>query len=215
MFVTLFQSPSFAAFVLAGLILAITPGPAVIYLVTQTLTGGRRAGFASIGGVALGNLGNASMASFGLAAIFAASATAFAVVKYAGAAYLIYLGIKALRSRLPSAEVVTRQPVAARRLFRDGFFVALLNPKTALFFAALLPQFISPAAPPLGQSIVLGAVFVAIALCTDSLYVCSASAIASNITRRSAWRPYGRYLSAASFIGLGIYAAVASPRSTR
>jgi threonine/homoserine/homoserine lactone efflux protein len=111
-------------------------------------------------------------------------------------------------------DVTRPRQVAARRLFRDGFFVALLNPKTALFFAALLPQFTSPAAPPLGQSMVLSAVFVAIALCTDTIYVCSASALAATLSR-SAWRPYGRYFSAASFIGLGLYAAVASPRSTK
>ncbi len=96
--------------------------------------------------------------------------------------------------------------------------MALLNPKTALFFTALLPQFINLGAPPRGQSITLGGVFVAIALCTDTLYECSAAAIAAiaaRLNRRSAWQPVGRYVSAASFIGLGIYAAVASQRATR
>src|ERR1017187_7702159 len=96
---TLFTSPTFVAFIVASLILAITPGPGVVYIVTQTLGQGRKAGLASIGGIALGNLGNASAASVGLAAVFAASSTAFVVVKLAGAAYLVFLGIKALRER--------------------------------------------------------------------------------------------------------------------
>jgi threonine/homoserine/homoserine lactone efflux protein len=215
MLASLFLAPSFAAFLVASLILAVTPGPGVIYLVTQTLGGGRKAGFASIGGVALGNLGNAAAASFGLAAVFAASSTAFAIVKFAGAAYLIFLGLKALRTRSSCQDVARTKRASAGRLFRDGFFVALLNPKTALFFAALLPQFVSPAAAPLAQSIMLGAVFVTIALCTDTMYVFSASAISSTLTRRSEWRRYGRYISAASFIGLGIYAAAAHPRPAK
>lgn len=210
-----FTSPNFATFLVASLILAITPGPGVVYLLAQTLGHGRKAGLASVGGIALGNLGNASAASLGLAAVFAASSAAFLAVKIAGAAYLIFLGIKTLRpkSTIEAAARVSR--TSPGRLFRDGLVVALLNPKTALFFAALLPQFINPSASPLCQSLLLGCVFVAIALCTDTIYVLTASAVASAMRRRSAWRPYGRYLSAASFIGLGVYAAFASPRSAK
>jgi threonine/homoserine/homoserine lactone efflux protein len=92
----LFKSPTFAAFLIASLILAVTPGPGVVYIVTQTLVQGRKAGLASIGGIALGDLGNAAAASAGLAAVFAASATAFVVVKFAGSAYFVFLGIRAL-----------------------------------------------------------------------------------------------------------------------
>ncbi len=211
---TLLSGPGFAAFLAASLLLAITPGPAVVFLLTQTLAHGRRAGLASVGGIALGNFGNAAAASLGLAAVFAASATAFAVVKLAGAAYLVLLGLRALRSRPRGRQ--DAPPADGRtpgRLMRAGFWVALLNPKTALFFAALLPQFITPEGSPLAQSLALGAVFVAIALGTDTMYVCSASALAGTLLRRTAWRPCGRYVSAASFIGLGIYAAVASPRA--
>jgi threonine/homoserine/homoserine lactone efflux protein len=101
---------------------------------------------------------------------------------------------------------------ASPGLFRDGFLVSVLNPKTALFFAALLPQFISPLASALGQSVILVGVFVCIALCTDTLYVLTASALSATVLERAAWRPYARYVSGASFIGLGIYAAFASPR---
>jgi threonine/homoserine/homoserine lactone efflux protein len=202
------SSPAFAAFIVASLILALTPGPGVIYLVTRTLSGGRKTGLASIGGIALGDLGNAVAASVGLAAVLSASAAAFAVVKFAGAGYLIFLGVRALRA---PAAAHTAAPVKSR--FRDAFWVALLNPKTALFFAALMPQFIDPHRSALGQSLLLGGVFVAIAMCTDTLYVLAASALAPAISSRRL--TYGKYLSAAAFIGLGVYAAFASPRSSR
>jgi len=215
MIAAIVTSPTFAAFLLASLILAVTPGPAVVYIVTRTLSQGRAAGLASIGGIALGNLGNAALASFGLAALLAASATAFAVVKLAGAAYLIFLGVRALRAPHATELAVPAVGLAPVRLFRDGFVVALLNPKTALFFAALLPQFFVAGAPPLGQSLVLGSVFVMIAMCTDTTYVLTAAVLAPSLGHRTALRPFSRYLSAASFIGLGLYAAFASPRTSK
>ncbi len=203
------SAPAFAAFVFASLVLAVTPGPGVIYLVTRTLSRGRKAGLASIGGIALGDLGNAVAASMGLAAVLSASATAFVAVKLAGAGYLIFLGIKALSA--PRTAPVA-PPIKLLRPFRDGFWVALLNPKTALFFAALVPQFIDPHRPYLAQSLIFGGVFVAIAMCTDTLYVLAAAALAPAISSRSS---YGKYISGVTFIGLGIYAALASPRSSK
>lgn len=205
------SSSALAAFIVAGIVLAVTPGPGVVYLVTRTLSQGRKAGLVSIGGIALGDLGNAVAASVGLAAMLAASEVAYIAVKFAGAAYLIFLGVKALRSSA-SPEAPVRDDRPSSRLFRDAFFVALLNPKTALFFAALLPQFIDPASSALGQSLMFSGLFVSIALVTDTIYVLSASALAHAITERSRWRPYGKYISAAAFIGLGLYAAFASPR---
>ncbi len=144
---TLLRSPTFVTFLVASFILAITPGPGVVYIVTRTLAQGRRAGLASVGGIALGNLGNAAAASVGLTALLSMSAMAFVAVKLAGAAYLVFLGIKALRAK-PAAVVASSPGLRLpARLFRDGFLVALLNPKTALFFAALLPQFINPGDP--------------------------------------------------------------------
>jgi threonine/homoserine/homoserine lactone efflux protein len=205
------MSSTFAAFLLASLILAVTPGPGVIYIVTRTLGQGRNAGLASIAGIALGDFGNATAASAGLAALLSASATAFVVVKLAGAAYLIFLGGKALWARSVAPVTAIRIRESPSRLFRDGFFVALLNPKTALFFAALLPQFIDPGASPLRQSLVLSGIFVSIAMCTDTIYMLTASALAPAISRRGSSR-CGRYITAASFIGLGVYAALANPR---
>jgi threonine/homoserine/homoserine lactone efflux protein len=209
---SLVLAPQFATFLIASLILAITPGPGVIYVLTQTLSQGRAAGLASVCGIALGNLANAAVAALGLAVVIAASAAAFTLVKFAGAAYLLFLGVQALRARPPAHAAAGAGPVSPAKLFRSAFLVALLNPKTALFFAALLPQFIQPGAAALAQTFFLGAVFVALALVTDSAYVFAASALASHIRQRSTWQPYGRYVSAATFMGLGVYAALASPR---
>src|SRR5262245_50498108 len=119
--------PMLSVFLLATLVLAVTPGPGVFYIVTRSIAQGRSAGLASVAGVALGNLGNAIGASIGLAALFAVSSLAFTVVKYAGAAYLVYLGIQALRAPAVNAPTDSMQPVELRRIFRDGFLVALLN----------------------------------------------------------------------------------------
>jgi threonine/homoserine/homoserine lactone efflux protein len=205
--------PLLAAFLVASLVLAVTPGPGVFYIVTRALAQGRSAGLASVAGVALGNLGNAIGAAIGLGALFAVSSTAFTVVKYAGAVYLVYLGIKALRGGEAAAPVEFRL-VRLRRIFSDGFIVALLNPKTAIFFAAFLPQFIDGAASPIVQSILLGALFVAIAALTDSAYALFAGAIAPALTGLRGVRAAGRYLTAGAFIGLGALTAATSSQST-
>jgi threonine/homoserine/homoserine lactone efflux protein len=200
------------AFAIASVVLAITPGPAVFYIVTRSLAQGRRAGLASVAGVALGNLGNALGASLGLAALFAVSALAFWVVKYAGAAYLIYLGLRAWR-RPPQVEAALLRDVARPgRVFRDGLVVALLNPKTALFFSAFLPQFIDPAAPALTQSLLFSVLFILIAFTTDTLYALSASVVAPLLGRRRAALGAGRYLTAGALIGLGVLTAVSGSR---
>jgi threonine/homoserine/homoserine lactone efflux protein len=193
------------AFLIASVILAVTPGPGVLYIVTRSLTQGRRFGLASVAGVALGNLGNAVGASIGLAAVFAVSALAFTIVKYLGALYLVYLGLRAIRSPRLDREVAKLEPASLRRIFRDGFIVALLNPKTAIFFAAFLPQFMTADSPAIVQSLTLGSVFVAIAAVTDTGYALAAGALAPVLTRARGIRAVGRYLTGGSFIGLGIY----------
>jgi threonine/homoserine/homoserine lactone efflux protein len=195
----------FSAFLIASVILAVTPGPGVLYIVTRSLTQGRRVGLASVAGVALGNLGNAVGAAIGLAAVFAVSALAFTVVKYVGALYLVYLGLQAIRASRPDREVRPSEPATLLRIFRDGFVVALLNPKTAVFFAAFLPQFMSADSPAIVQSLTLGSVFVAIAAVTDTAYALGAGALAPVLTRARRVRTVGRYLTGGSFIGLGIY----------
>jgi threonine/homoserine/homoserine lactone efflux protein len=205
--------PLFSAFLVASFVLAVTPGPGVFYIVTRSVLQGRRFGLASVAGVALGNLGNAVGASIGLAALFAVSALAFSVVKYAGALYLVYLGVQALRA--PS-RAQAAGPVAPGRvgpIFRDGFVVALLNPKTAIFFAAFLPQFIRGDAAPLPQSLLLGAVFVGMAVVTDTAYAVAAGAVAPALARARGVRALGRYLTGGAFIGLGIFTALSGART--
>jgi threonine/homoserine/homoserine lactone efflux protein len=206
--------PLLATFALASLVLAATPGPGVLYIVTRTLAQGRRAGLASVFGVALGNLGNALAASIGLAALLAISTLAFTIVKFAGAAYLIYLGIKALRTPLPSAAVTVGEAPDVRRILRDGFVVALLNPKTALFFAAFLPQFMNPAESAVLQSMLFGAAFVAIAATTDTAYALAAGVAAPALSKFKGANTIGRYASAAVYIGLGVFTAASGSRAT-
>ncbi|MCG6965351.1 MAG: LysE family translocator [Chromatiaceae bacterium] len=203
--------PLLATFIAASLLLAVTPGPGVLYIVTRSLLQGRRSGLASVAGVALGNLANAAGAALGLAALFAVSSAAFVIVKYAGAAYLIYLGIRALRTPPLRTTQPAARPVGARRVFRDGLFVALLNPKTTIFFAAFLPQFMSAGASPIVQGLTLGALFVAIAAITDSIYALAAGAIAPALMRARSVRSLGRYVTGGTFIGLGLFAAIAGP----
>ena len=211
--------PLLAAFFLASFVLAATPGPGVMYIVTRTIAQGRRAGIASVMGVALGNLVNAVGASVGLAALFALSSAAFTVSKFAGAAYLVYLGVKVLRPTHESVELAQFQEPELSRIFRRGFLVALLNPKTALFFAAFLPQFTSPAGSAIVQNVLFGTVFVLIAACTDTAYVLAAGVAAAAAAAAAAmgnvrmFRAFGRYATAAVFIGLGIFAAASgTPR---
>lgn len=204
--------PLFSAFLLASLVLAVTPGPGVLYIVTRSLVQGRRSGLASVAAVALGNLGNAFAASAGLAALFALSSAAFSVVKYAGALYLVFLGVRMLRtarvespSAAPAAESLTR-------VFRDGFVVALLNPKTTTFFAAFLPQFLSPGASPMIQGMLLGFLFVVVAAVTDSAYALAAGAVSPALRGRSAGR-VGRRVGGGMFIGLGVFTALSGSRA--
>jgi threonine/homoserine/homoserine lactone efflux protein len=202
-----------AAFVAASVVLAVTPGPGVVYIVARSLGLGRRSGLASVAGVALGNACNALGAAVGLAVLLAVSALAFTVVKWAGAAYLIYLGIATLRGSATHDPTSVRDPVPARRIFRDGFLVALLNPKTAVFFAAFLPQFMTVQADAAVQGVVLGSIFVAIAAVTDTMYALLASSAASILWRSPALRRRGRIVSGSVLIGLGIYTATAGQQS--
>lgn len=203
--------PLFSAFLIASFILAVTPGPGVLYVVTRSLVQGRRYGLLSVFGVALGNFGNACVASAGLAVLFAASSTAFLIVKYAGALYLVYLGVKMLRAPA-QAGTVELPAVSPRRIFIDGFVVALLNPKTTVFYAAFLPQFLDPLVPAMPQSILLGAIFVLIATVTDSAYALAASFVAP-LLRVGNFGRAGKRIGGTMFIGLGVFAALAGSRT--
>ena len=206
--------PLLTAFLVASAVLAVTPGPGVFYIVTRSLAQGRSSGLASVVGVALGNLGNAIGASVGLAALFAVSSVAFMIVKYTGALYLVYLGVCALRAPQAKFEAVHPEPARLGRIFRDGFIVALLNPKTAVFFAAFLPQFMNAETASMLQSLVLGSMFVAIAATTDTAYAFAAGAVAPALARARGVRAFGRYLTGGAFIGLGVFTAISGSRGT-
>jgi threonine/homoserine/homoserine lactone efflux protein len=200
------DSTSMWLFGLAALALLAIPGPAVLYVVFQSVEQGRRVGLASVAGIHLGTLVHVAAASAGLSALIVASSLAFSIVKYAGAAYLIYLGTLKLLERDPKTRVERkREPL--RRAFVRGTIVNALNPKTALFFLAFLPQFVVPGRGGVwSQALVLGFVFVGLGLITDSLYALAAGTIGSVLRRQ---RNAVRYGSGIVFIALGATAALA------
>jgi threonine/homoserine/homoserine lactone efflux protein len=201
-----------ALFCAAALALIVVPGPAVTYIVTQSIDKGRKAGLVSAVGVALGGLVHVAAATAGLSALLASSASAFTVVKLTGAAYLIALGIWRLagRSRGDAADDVQPVPVQSRRLLLHGLVVNILNPKTALFFLAFLPQFIERGHGPFAlQAGLLGSIFVAIAVVSDSTYALTASALAGRLRASARARRIQRYVSGGVFVGLGVTAAAA------
>jgi threonine/homoserine/homoserine lactone efflux protein len=191
-----------SAFALASLLLAAAPGPGVTFLIARTLSEGRSAGLAATAGVALGNFGNALGASLGLAALLALNASLFTIVKWLGAAYLIALGIRQI-TRSPTVKTTERGMAQHTRHFQDGFWVALLNPKTMLFFVAFLPQFLQTATTSLQQILPLGTLFVLIALISDGAYVLLAGRFVRQL-RNAIDTRFVRYLTAAVYIGLGL-----------
>jgi threonine/homoserine/homoserine lactone efflux protein len=179
-----------AVFAVSTLALLAVPGPSVVYVVTRTLEQGRRAGLVSVLGLETGALVHVALSAVGVTAILAASSWAFLLVKYAGAAYLIGLGLRQLRRRPAVAEAESSLPTAVAsyvRLFRDGVLVDLLNPKTGLFFLAFLPQFVEPGRGPVAtQVLVLGVCFVVLAALTDGTYALVTSAIRHRVAARTA-----------------------------
>jgi threonine/homoserine/homoserine lactone efflux protein len=196
-------------FAAAALTLLVIPGPSVLYVVTRSVEQGRRAGFVSVLGLHTGTLVHIAAAATGLSALLLASATLFDVVKLAGAAYLVALGVSRLvRRAAPSARTLER--ASLRRVYGQGFVVNVLNPKTALFFVAFFPQFVADGRGPVPvQILVLGFVFVALGLCSDSLYALVAGALGGRLRARAdarAGRPR-RQWSGVVLIGLGLVAA--------
>jgi threonine/homoserine/homoserine lactone efflux protein len=200
---------TFGLFCAAALALIVVPGPAVTYVVTQSIDRGRGAGLVSALGIAGGGLVHVAAATAGLSALIASSASAFTVVKLAGAAYLVALGLWRLAGR-GSDEATEREQAPPKRLFVQGAVVNVLNPKTALFFVAFLPQFVDPARGSVAlQAAVLGAVFVALAAVSDSTYAVVAAALADRIRGSERARQIKRWVSGGIFVALGATAAAA------
>jgi threonine/homoserine/homoserine lactone efflux protein len=203
---------------LASLVLLAIPGPAVLFVVARSAEHGRRVGLASVLGVHLGTVVHVAAAALGLSALLVSSATAFSLVKYAGAAYLVGLGLHRLLSRPPAA--VADDPLAgaasARSALAQGAVVNILNPKVALFFLAFLPPFVDPRRGPVAiQVLVLGCVYLLLGLCSDGAYALAAAAFAGRVRRRAGGRARllrrGRRVSGVVYVVLGVLAAV-TPR---
>jgi threonine/homoserine/homoserine lactone efflux protein len=193
----------------ASLALLLVPGPAVLYITARSANQGRLAGLVSVLAIETANFLQAVAATLGLSAILLSSALAFDVVKYLGAAYLLYLGVRKL---LVSEEETTNGEVKAeslKRIYWQGFAINLLNPKTALFFFAFLPQFVDPAKGNVtSQTLFLGALFVGMALITDSLYALIASSLADKLRGSRHYQKGQRYFAGLVYVGLGITTAL-------
>ena len=200
---------SFTAFLLAALVLAITPGPGIAYVVARTVAGGRTEGLASCVGTAIGGLVHVLAAAAGLSLIIAQSATAFSVIKYLGAAYLVYLGIKILRSKPPDlSESEALAALGARRALRDGMVVEALNVKTAMFFLAFLPQFVNGAELILPQVMLLGSICVLLNTLADVLAVFAADRLLDTGLAHAARARLMMSVSGITMIGLGVLLAL-------
>jgi threonine/homoserine/homoserine lactone efflux protein len=196
-------------FLLAALILLLTPGPAVLYIIARSMDQGRLAGFVSVLSIETGNSVHVLAATLGLSAILMSSALAFTVVKYLGAAYLIYLGIRRLLTRDEGHEIAKLQRQSLRRIYSQGVLVAILNPKTALFFLAFLPQFVDPSSGSMTlQLLTLGGLFVMMAIVTDSMYALLASTAGGWLKRNRSFLRAERYVVGSVYIGLGVTAAL-------
>jgi threonine/homoserine/homoserine lactone efflux protein len=229
----MFDSHHFALFLAAALLLAVTPGPGIFYVLARTLAGGRREGFQSSFGTFFGGLFHVFAAALGVSAILAASAVAFRTVKYAGAAYLIFLGIKMIRSRnvpLPDRAVAENSsPTAsatpkttrsrgaigptAPAAFRQGVLTEALNPKTALFFLSFIPQFIAPERGHIFlQFATLGILSVSLNTAADLLVVACAAPLERKLKSSPTFRARQRTASGLGMISLGAYVALSDTK---
>jgi threonine/homoserine/homoserine lactone efflux protein len=200
---------NFALFLLAAVVIAIVPGPGIFYVTARTLAGGRRAGVTSTFGTAVGGLVHVVAGGLGVSAIILASAQLFTALKLAGALYLIWLGIRTFREagKLPPQQISAG---GAERAFREGVAVEALNPKTAAFFLAFIPQFLDPVAGhPALQFMTLGLISVALNTCADVIVVVLASAVRAHLARRPISVRRLRQGSGLFMAGLGVSLALA------
>jgi threonine/homoserine/homoserine lactone efflux protein len=200
---------SFVAFLIAAVVLAITPGPGIAYVVACTVAGGRSEGLASCFGTGAGGMLHVFAAALGLSVILAQSSVAFLMVKYLGALYLVYMGMRLLMSK---GQSFTSAPVAsrgARRALFEGVVVEALNVKTALFFLAFLPQFVSPSEPLVPQLVLLGTICVALNTLVDVVAVFAADRLLTSAGARAARARLLTRVSGVTMLGLGAYLALA------
>ncbi|RKS76609.1 threonine/homoserine/homoserine lactone efflux protein [Actinomadura pelletieri DSM 43383] len=202
-------------FLLAVLTLVAIPGPNHLYITARSVSEGRRAGIASALGVETGTVVHIAAAAAGLSAVIAASATAFSFLRYAGAAYLVFLAYRTLRGRHEASELEL-EPRPLRRVYLDGVLVNVLNPKVILFFLAFLPQFVDQdaGAVPL-QFVVMGLITALFGLASDIVYAVAAGSIGSWLRSRPVFQRRQRYATGLIYLGLGAAAVFAGPSSRR
>jgi threonine/homoserine/homoserine lactone efflux protein len=195
-------------FLLTALGLLFIPGPAVLFIMTRSMDGGRRVGVISALGIGTADLIHTTAAAFGLSALLMTSALAFSVMKYLGAAYLIYLGIRTLLRRDEPHHMERAEPKTLPRMFFQGMAVELLNPKTALFFLAFLPQFVDATRGTVTlQFLLFGSVFAVLGLCSLTFYGLLAGTIATLLKRNTRLQRTQRYVTGSIYIALGLTAA--------
>lgn len=207
-----------AVFTAAAVMFAVFPGPAVFYVVTRSVTQGRRAGLVSAMAIQTGNLVHVAAAALGLSAVLASSAAAYTIVKYLGAAYLVYLGVRALLDRGEPRRPDGVKPLPMRRVFTQGVVVEILNPKTALFFLAFLPQFVDPARGSVTlQLAVLGLLLSGVTTLSDSTYALltgtAGNWVRGNL-RNVRFHRAQRFVTGGAYLTLGAVAALADPPRT-
>jgi threonine/homoserine/homoserine lactone efflux protein len=200
---------SLLTFLIAAAILAVTPGPGIAYVVARAVAGGRSEGLASCLGTGIGGMLHVLAAALGLSLIVAQSAVAFSVVKYLGAAYLIYLGLRLLLRRDDAFKIDRVAAQGARRALAEGILVEALNVKTALFFLAFLPQFVTPGEPLVPQLVLLGSICVILNTAVDVVAVFAADRLLQSSTARAARARLLTRVSGVTMLGLGAYLALA------
>lgn len=203
-------------FAIAALLVLMVPGPAVLYIATRSIEQGRAAGLASVLGVATGGLFHVVAAAAGLSAVLAASGVAFTVCKLAGAAYLVVLGLGRILRVGPRTEFAAAPRADIRRTYVQGIVIQVLNPKTAVFFLAFLPQFVDPAKGSVAvQILVLGTLFVILGICSDTAWALLTSAAGTWLQRQPVFRRRGERLAGAIYVGLGLTTALLGHRPVR
>jgi threonine/homoserine/homoserine lactone efflux protein len=202
----------YAVFLLAAVALLAVPGPAVLYVVSQSIEGGRRAGLVSTVGIHCGTLVHVAAAALGLSSLLVSSTRAFEAVKYAGAAYLVFLGMRTLLTHRPADAQPSAQLDTRGRLTR-GAVVQILNPKTTLFFFAFLPQFVDVDSGAAGlQILIFGLTFAVLGLLSDGGYALAAGTLAARLRSSDRAAAAGRWVSGTILVGLGLTAALAGSK---
>jgi threonine/homoserine/homoserine lactone efflux protein len=202
----------FSLFMGAATLLAISPGPGMLYVLARSLAGGRREGVLSAAGTFAGGLVHVVAAATGLSIVLATSATAFAIVKYAGAGYLIYLGIRMIASARSDADVKLAGQQVRRSPLWQGVVTEVLNPKTAIFFLAFIPQFVNRVGGSFRQFLLLGAISVTLNTCADLLVILLASPIGTRLRASAALRRRQRSATGLTLVGLGAYLALSDSK---